>query len=367
MNATTTPDEPAVATAGSGLRISGLVKRFGGFQAVKNIDVDVPAGSLISLLGPSGCGKTTTLRMIAGLEEPDAGAIELGGVPVWTDRGVRLPADQRRIGMVFQSYAVWPHMTVAGNVAYPLKAQGLARSLRKSAVDKALQTVRLDHLAERYPSQLSGGQQQRVALARAIVFDPRLLLLDEPLSNLDVSLREEMRTELRVLQQRLGVTAVFVTHDQEEALAISDVVAVMRDGVILQCDTPRAIYERPVDAFVARFVGWKNLIPATVTQRDAVKVADAIIRVDVPDAFSIGDKVVLAFRPADVRCDAIDSVANQIEAEAVSSLFLGDHLLCGFKVQGIEITGWAPPTMEVRPGQRMTLGLDPARLLVLRA
>lgn len=367
MSATVTPGEPAVASTGSGLRIAGLVKRFGGFQAVKNIDVGVPAGSLISLLGPSGCGKTTTLRMIAGLEEPDAGAIELGGVPVWTDRGVRLPAEQRRIGMVFQSYAVWPHMTVAENVAYPLKAQGFARNLRKPAVEKALQTVRLDHLAERYPSQLSGGQQQRVALARAIVFDPKLLLLDEPLSNLDVSLREEMRTELRVLQQRLGVTAVFVTHDQEEALAISDVVAVMRDGVILQCDTPRAIYERPVDAFVARFVGWKNLIPATVTGRDAVQVAGSSIKVEVPDAFAQGDKVVLAFRPADVRCDAIDAAANRIEAEAVSSLFLGDHLLCGFKVQGIEITGWAPPTMEIRPGQRVALGLDPARLLVLRS
>src|SRR5687768_14554718 len=219
-----------------GVRVEEVAKRFGGVRAVDGVSLDVPDGRLVTLLGPSGCGKTTTLRMIAGLEQNDAGRIWIGDRLVSdAARGTFVPPERREIGMVFQSYAIWPHMTVFANVAYPLEVRrGNERGRIRERVIAALRLVELEHLAERPATALSGGQQQRVAIARALVFEPAVLLMDEPLSNLDARLREQMRIELRALQQRLGITTIYVTHDQEEAMVLSDLIAVMDGGQIRQ-------------------------------------------------------------------------------------------------------------------------------------
>jgi iron(III) transport system ATP-binding protein len=231
---------------------------------VRDVSFELPTGTFFTLLGPSGCGKTTTLRCIAGLERPDTGTITVEDSVLFdAARGAAVPMNQRGIGMVFQSYAIWPHMTVFENIAFPLrvaKGRRYAREDISKLVDQALSTVGLDGYGDRPATRLSGGQQQRVALARAIVHRPRLLLLDEPLSNLDASLREEMRAELRRLQQQIGVTTIYVTHDQGEALAMSDLIAVMERGRIVQLDEPRAIYFRPANEFVASFIGAANLL-----------------------------------------------------------------------------------------------------------
>ena len=249
-----------------GLRIENLRKDFGGIRAVDGVSFTAGPGEFISLLGPSGCGKTTTLRCIAGFEHPQEGRITLGDVPL-TDAaaGIFTPPHQRRFGMVFQSYAVWPHMTVFDNVAYPLKVQGgVSRKEIADRVRAKLEMVGLGGLEDRYPSRLSGGQQQRVALARAIVMEPHALLFDEPLSNLDAKLRERMRFELIELQRQLGIPAVYVTHDQTEAMVMSDRILVMQKGVIAQEGAPEEIYARPASPFVADFIGLCNLLDAEV-------------------------------------------------------------------------------------------------------
>jgi ABC-type Fe3+/spermidine/putrescine transport system ATPase subunit len=239
-----------------GIGVRGLSKHFGPFVAVEDVSFDIAEGEFVSLLGPSGCGKTTTLRMIAGLEDATGGTIAIGERVVSAPaRGVQVPAHERHVGMVFQSYAVWPHMTVRENVGFPLSVRGTPATQAAAQAEEALRTVGLAALAGRHPSQLSGGQQQRVALARAIVGAPRVLLFDEPLSNLDAKLREGMRAEIRRLQRRLGVAAVYVTHDREEALTMSDRVIVMNQGRIVQVGTPRELYRRPANRFVADFVG----------------------------------------------------------------------------------------------------------------
>ncbi len=250
------------------VRLDRVSKSFGGVRAVDDVSLEIPRGIIFSLLGPSGCGKTTTLRLIAGFELPGAGAVFIRGADV-----TRTPPYKRDFGIVFQSYALFPHLDVADNVAFGLKMRRVAKAERDRAVEEALAMVKLGGLATRFPRQLSGGQQQRVALARAIVVKPAVLLLDEPLGALDKMLREEMQVELRQLQQRLGITAVFVTHDQEEALTLSDVVAVMRDGRIEQSGAPRAIYERPATEFVAGFLGASNFFDARVVGSDGTGVA----------------------------------------------------------------------------------------------
>ena len=255
------------ASDDSGLRVEGLHKEFGGIRAVDGISFEARPGEFVSLLGPSGCGKTTTLRCIAGFEHPQQGRITLGGKAI-TDAaaGVFTPPHLRRFGMVFQSYAIWPHMTVFDNVAYPLKMQGaMPRAEIRDRVLAKLEMVGLAGLNQRYPDQLSGGQQQRVALARAIVMDPLALLFDEPLSNLDAKLRERMRFELLDIQARLAVPAIYVTHDQAEAMVMSRKVIVMKDGRIAQSGSPEDIYDRPASRFVADFVGNCNFIDARVT------------------------------------------------------------------------------------------------------
>ncbi|GIW24042.1 ABC transporter ATP-binding protein [Meiothermus sp.] len=245
------------------LEIEGLTKRFGETIAVDNLSLTVPAGQLLTLLGPSGCGKTTTLRMVAGLEIPDGGHIRLG-----TQDITELPAYRRGLGMVFQSYALFPHMSVFENVAYGLKNRGLAASEVARRVEAALQRVGLGGLGARPPHTLSGGQQQRVAVARALVLEPPLLLFDEPLSNLDAKLRRSVRTELRALQQELGITALYVTHDQEEALALSDLIAVMNAGRLQQLGTPEEVYRYPANPFVASFIGMSSTLEAQAEPRE---------------------------------------------------------------------------------------------------
>jgi iron(III) transport system ATP-binding protein len=317
-------------------------EKAGRVNAVDGITFDVQEGELFTLLGPSGCGKTTTLRCVAGLETPDSGEIEVAGRTLFSSkRRVRVPANERGLGMVFQSYAIWPHMDVYGNVAFPL--QVLARRRRpvrreiRARVERALEVVKLDQLAGRQATDLSGGQQQRLALARALVMEPPLLLLDEPLSNLDAKLREEMRFELKRLQRELSITAVYVTHDQIEALAMSNRIAVMRDGHIEQVGRPREIYEAPVSRFVADFIGTSNFIDGVVEAREGdvyrVRTPDGELRVHSESDFPIGDSVVVAARPEHVALDVAGSngaAPNRWRGQVRQRAFLGesvDHLV----------------------------------------
>jgi iron(III) transport system ATP-binding protein len=257
------PLPPSAPGDTAALRITDLTRYYGSTAAIDGVNVEVGPGQLVSLLGPSGCGKTTTLRLVAGFSPPDRGRIEIGGRTVAdAERGLSLPPEQRDIGMVFQSYALWPHMTVAQNIGFPLDVRGRPSHEIEKRVSDVLELVQLGGLGQRYPHQLSGGQQQRVALARALAHPPHLLLLDEPLSNLDARLREEVRGEVRALQRRLDVSCLFVTHDQAEALAISDMVVVMRDGRVQQAAAPDVLYEAPSTAFVASFLGTANILDA---------------------------------------------------------------------------------------------------------
>ena len=282
------------------LRVSHVTKRFGGVTAVDDVSFDVPKGAFATLLGPSGCGKTTTLRMIAGFYDPDVGDIEIGG-----RRVNELPAHRRGTAMVFQDYALFPHMTVRDNVAYGLRVAHVSTDERERRVKDTLAFVGLGGLDDRWPSQLSGGQQQRVAVARALVIEPQVLLLDEPLSNLDAKLREQLRVELRVLQRRLGMTFVYVTHDQEEALSLSDWIAVMNAGKVEQAGAPWEIYYHPKTAFLADFVGAVNLVPARVSE-----VGDGTVTV------SFGPHRAAVRRPADVAISSGQDVSLCVRPES---------------------------------------------------
>ncbi|HEY4135872.1 MAG TPA: ABC transporter ATP-binding protein [Alphaproteobacteria bacterium] len=251
----------AAETVGNGVQIVNLVKIFGGMRAIDGIDLTIAPGEFVALLGPSGCGKTTLLRAIAGLLAPDEGLIRLGDATVADARGkLFVPAEKRNLGMVFQDYALWPHMRVRDNVAFPLAARGCPVEQRSRLIETALRRVSLWHLAERFPGELSGGQQQRVALARAIVDSPRVLLFDEPLSNLDAGLRDTLGRDIAILTRELGATAIYVTHDQSEALSLADRIAVMRGGSIIQADAPEQLYKNPADAWVAGFLKSGSLI-----------------------------------------------------------------------------------------------------------
>jgi iron(III) transport system ATP-binding protein len=278
--------------------LKGLTKRFGPeVAAVRDLDLDVRHGELLSLLGPSGCGKTTTLRLIAGFLEPDAGEIRVGDRRL-SGPGHAVPPERRGMSMIFQSYAVWPHRTVAENVGYGLKFRDVPRDDAAKRVREALTLVRLDGLAERYPGELSGGQQQRVALARALVVEPEILLLDEPLSNLDAHLREEMRFEIRRLHEALSITTVYVTHDQAEAMVTSDRIAVMREGRLEQVGTARDVYERPATAFVAGFIGRANLLRGRLEADGHVRIGEGLrLRVAEARSFPAGADVAVSVRP----------------------------------------------------------------------
>jgi spermidine/putrescine ABC transporter ATP-binding subunit len=313
-----------------GLRLVNLLKRFGKTTAVDHINLEIEDGEIMTLLGPSGCGKTTTLRSIAGFLTPDEGEIYLGNQHV-----TNLPPEKRDIGFVFQNYALWPHMTVYDNLAFGLRLKRVPKAEAKSRVGRALDLVRLSGFADRYPRQLSGGQQQRIALARALVIEPTVLLLDEPLSNLDAQLREEMRFEIRELQKNLGITAVYVTHDQAEALVLSDRIAVMNKGVITQIGSPKQIYNQPSNRFVAGFIGLSSFVEGTVTQFDntetyAIVTTSDQVSIRVPgDNLLLNQKATLAIRPEHItlRDDAsvpVPENANLLEGEVIRAAYLGE-------------------------------------------
>jgi len=298
---------------------TGLEKSYGeGRQRVpvlRRVSFQAEGGTIFTLLGPSGSGKTTSLRCVAGLESPDGGEIVLGATTVFSSaRGINLAANRRRIGMVFQSYAIWPHMTVAGNVAFPLENRGIGAAQIRARVERALALVGLEGLAARDAPNLSGGQQQRVALARAIVDDPEVLLLDEPLSNLDARLRWQMRQELVALQKRLGLTILYVTHDQEEALALSHRVALMRDGAIVECGAPLDLFERPTQRFTAEFLGLANFLPCAAPREAApggtVAVDTAFGRFRARVCVSERPEVELFFRPHHVTLASADAAGE---------------------------------------------------------
>jgi iron(III) transport system ATP-binding protein len=288
----------------AGIEIDGLSKRYGSLAAVEGLSLEVADGEFVTLLGPSGCGKTTTLRLLAGFLEPDAGSIRVGGQTVSSPAGC-VPPEARGMGMVFQNYAVWPHKTVYENVAFGLKVRKVSRGEQRERVARVLALVNLAGLEGRYPSQLSGGQQQRVALARSLVVEPRILLLDEPLSNLDAKLRERMRWELKALQRRTGITFVYVTHDQSEAMALSDRIAVMHRGRLEQYGSPRAVYARPATRTVADFMGLVNFLPGRVGPGEDGSVVvliagDHPVRCQAPPGLRAGQRVELAIRPENV-------------------------------------------------------------------
>jgi iron(III) transport system ATP-binding protein len=377
------------------LRVENLAKTFDGEArrrratsgkatdrvfAVNGISFDVREGEMFTLLGPSGCGKTTTLRSIAGLEHPDAGVIEVDGRVLFEGRDGRkphsVPANDRKLGMVFQSYAIWPHMSVFNNVAFPLqvKKRGERPSKAKIAeqVHRVLATMELAELASRPATKLSGGQQQRLALARALVVEPSLLLLDEPLSNLDAKLRESLRYELKRLQRELGITSVYVTHDQTEALVLSTKVAVMKHGNIIQLGKPREIYENPNSRFVAEFIGTSNMLVATVEakagDRYTVLTVDGPLALDSSVDIPPHQQVVVSIRPeaVELHLDSSSGEApNEWKGTVVNRAFLGEAVDHVVRVGEHEIRARGNPSVSIRPGTDVFVRMDPAKLTLV--
>ena len=353
------------------LEVRDLVKRYATQSVVGPLSFSVRAGEFVSLLGPSGCGKTTTLRCIAGFETADEGSILLDRVRI-----DRQPPNRRNIGLVFQNYALFPHLTIFENVAFGLRLRRLADPELTQRVRQALDLVGLPDLAERYPRQLSGGQQQRIAIARSIVLEPRILLFDEPLSNLDFKLRVAMRHELRELQRRLGKTTVYVTHDQSEALALSDRIVVMSDGRIEQIGSPREIYERPANAFVADFIGNSNLIDAIVVGVDAqagLVRTDLGLELHTPcGTQNVGSRVVAMIRPEHVRLVSGEAPAghNRMSARIEQATYLGQDLHLRLRVDGVEkaLTAVAPGSAVHRhaAGDAVVVAVAAADILLLR-
>jgi iron(III) transport system ATP-binding protein len=346
-----------------------VTKRFDRTVAVDRVSLDVRDGELFTLLGPSGCGKTTLLRLVAGFHAADAGEIRFG-----TRRVDGLPPYERNIGMVFQNYALWPHMTVRGNVTYGLRLRGLAADEVDRRLAGGLAKVNLQGLEARYPGQLSGGQQQRVALARALVLNPDILLLDEPLSNLDAKIRVQVRSEIRTLQRDLGITTLYVTHDQEEALSLSDRVAVMRDGRVLQVAAPQALYERPADRFVADFVGINNFVPGVCKERAGqeatVDTALGPLRACVAaEAPGVGDRCLVAVRPENLRLDGAVDV-NAVDGRVRLAAYLGSLLRYDVETAPglvLKVDVRNPSQHELlSPGRPVRVAFTPATGLVLR-
>jgi ABC-type Fe3+/spermidine/putrescine transport system ATPase subunit len=348
-----TPSDPI-------LRVRGLSKSYGGARAVDDVAFDLAAGEVLTLLGPSGCGKSTTLRMVAGLERPDAGEIWVRGRLVASAaQRMMVPPEGRNLGLVFQSYAIWPHMTVAENIAYPLKVRHMDRAAIAVRVAEMIRLVQLDGLADRSTTALSGGQQQRVALARALAYEPDILLLDEPLSNLDTVLRKDMRAQLKALQGRLGTAFLYVTHDQEEAMSLSTRVAVMSGGRIEQMAPPGNVYERPASRFVQGFVG--GTISFTgVVEAGGVRVGASLIAV-TPNGAAPGATIELTVRPEDV---SLQRTGNGIAGRVSETTYFGDRIECAVQIEGtgqvvvVTVPKHGPPVV----GDRVLLQIDPARI-----
>ena len=360
------------------LRIDHLTKMFvnaadGIAGGIRDANLDIPTGSFLSLLGPSGCGKTTTLRCVAGLETPDEGIVRIDDKVVFDSAArINVPMNARDIGMVFQSYAIWPHMSVYENVAFPLVvSRQYAREEVRSRVSEALARVDLAGFETRSATRLSGGQQQRVALARAIVRRPKLLLLDEPLSNLDAALREEMRKELKSLQRQLGLTTIYVTHDQEEALALSDTVAVVNKGRIVQIGTPKDIYFRPADLFVAGFVGATNMIEGVATGggksgavSDVRLDSGQVIRAYFSTDAAPGAKLAVSVRPEALRPGPGE---NALQGVVQTMTFLGSANRCDIACGSAKIHVVLDHRSEVKVGETITLHADPSDVIAFAA
>ena len=351
-----------VSAAESFVEFAGIQKTYDGeVLVVKDLNLRIRRGEFLTLLGPSGSGKTTTLMMLAGFETPTVGNIMLDG-----DRIDAVPPEKRDIGMVFQNYALFPHMSVAQNVGFPLKVRGRPKAEIAERVAKALDMVHLGAFAGRMPGQLSGGQQQRVALARALVFEPKLVLMDEPLGALDKQLREHMQMEIRHLHERLGITVVYVTHDQSEALTMSDRVAVFNNGIIQQIAPPSVLYEKPANSFVAQFIGENNRIPGKIVAAKGtactVELASgATVAATLTDAAGVGDATMLSIRPERVKLAPPEgSIDNRFEATVEELIYLGDHLRVRFRLEGgfdvVVKVGNAEDRPVLDVGSRIPLG-----------
>ena len=359
------------------IRVEGLFKHYRSegrtVKALDRVDLHIPSRSIFTLLGPSGCGKTTLLRCIVGLETPDDGEIRIGEQLVWSRRqGIAVPTEKRGLGMVFQSYAIWPHMNVFDNVAYPLQVRGLPRAQVEQRTAAALRFVQLEGYGERPATRLSGGQQQRVALARALVAEPGVILFDEPLSNLDAKLREETRKELKRFLGTLGITAVYVTHDRVEALALSDTIAVMQAGRVVEVGTPRQIYFDAAHQFVADFIGRANLLPATVREQ-----GEGTTRVDcalgaiacAPRALSAGSAATLCLRPEflHLQPQGASATGNVVHGLIESLAFVGDACEAEVRVGQALLLARTDPDTPLREGDAVSLSIEPAHCLLLAA
>ncbi len=345
------------------VRLERVVKRFGRTTALKGIDLDIRDGEVMVLLGPSGCGKTTTLRIIAGLEKPDEGRVYFGSRDVTS-----LPPRERNISMVFQSYAVWPHMTVYDNIAFPLKIRKTPEAEIRRRVKWAAELLQIEDLLDRYPHQLSGGQRQRVAVARAIVVEPEVLLMDEPLSNLDALLRVKMRSEIKKLQRQVGVTMIYVTHDQTEAMVIADRIAVMNMGEIMQVGTPEEIYEEPKNTFVAGFIGSPsmNLVKAVIEQKGntyTVRLGKTVISVEPG---STAKEIILGVRPEKI---SLEPEHGLIEVEAVIDFIenLGSDKIVHISIDGQTLVAKTTKQVNAKIGEKITVYINPLDIKIFDA
>ncbi|MGH7393071.1 MAG: ABC transporter ATP-binding protein [Candidatus Rokuibacteriota bacterium] len=356
-----------------GVSIRGLTKRYGDLAAVEGLALEVKPRELVALLGPSGCGKTTTLRLVAGFLTPEAGEIWVGDRCLSSADSV-VPPERRRMAMIFQSYALWPHLTVAQNVGYGLRfKRDLGRSERATRVKEMLRVVQLAGFEDRYPGELSGGQQQRVAVARSLVVEPEILLLDEPLSNLDANLREEMRFEIRRLHERFGITTLYVTHDQGEAMVISDRIAVLQRGRVVQIGTAEELFQQPRTRFVADFIGKTNLVDAVAAGRGVVERGGLRLRVAAAD-LEPGRRLAVSIRPHEIALAAgerppegVPSDANLLRGQVQRTAYLGDTLHYQVEVERgdltLRVTG--APAMRIQTGAAVTLAIAPEACVVL--
>jgi len=356
------------------IEIKNLLKRFKKVVAVNRIQLEINEGEMLTLLGPSGCGKTTTLRCIAGLEKPEEGDIIIDGKPMLSEGFVQ--PSKRGIGMVFQNYAVWPHMKVFNNIVYGLKLMKISKQSIQERAQQVLKLVGLDGLEDRYPAQLSGGQQQRVALARALVSNPKVLLLDEPLSNLDAKLREELRFEIKSLVRRMGITSVYVTHDQAEAMVISDRIAVMDSGNVVQIGTAQEIYKRPTNRFVADFIGTMNFMSGEVVQvlqgRDEAYVRTEfsermLCKISDTTETAPGKKVYASIRPEDVEVftEPPQDSENLFKGTIAHKAYLGNFLFFFVNIGGTMIRVQVPHHLSQEEGQELYLFLNPQKCMIL--